>query len=78
MNSHSLKIKDKSKTAVKIQLGYNVDSLNSDGKTVNSERDVFRLFAVNPRCNPDNGYFTSVAIFTPYIGFSKQKPKETE
>ena len=61
---------------MKIQLGYNEDNLNSDGKTLNSELEVFRLFAVNPKSNgPDNSiYFPVFVTFTPNNGFTEKRP----
>lgn len=75
----TLKIDDGNpRIIVEVQIRWDPsEQKDANGKTANSAREVFNLFAVNLKSKHKNkaDYFTSVVTFTPNDGFTVNQPQ---
>ena len=71
----TLKIDSGAKVILETQIRWNSsEQRNASGKLVNSAREVFGCYLVNPKNTAKAAYFSSVVIFAPHAGFTENEP----
>lgn len=65
----------KAKIILAVHLRWEGNNLSSKGEKAGSAREVFKLFAANPKVYGNMTYFPAVVTFTPNDGFTATRPK---